>query len=137
MRRNVLFLLWGIGFILCAAAGFIPGAEGFAYVALVLLAVASFIPAGLLLYNAHARGDRNTACLVRNLSAASLLLTMVLLILNLLSVRWPTWVGDMLYTVLLIVSAPMACAQNWLLGMFLWACMLVASVASLMKMKAE
>ena len=49
MRRNVLFLLWGIGFILCATAGFIPGAEGFAYVALVLLAVASFIPAGLLL----------------------------------------------------------------------------------------
>lgn len=136
MRRNVLFLLWGIGFILCAAGGFIPGAQGIVYAALLLLAVASFVPAGLLLYNAHTQGDRNTVCLVRNLSAASLLLTMVLLILNLLSVHWPTWVGDMLYTVLLIVSTPMACAQNWLLGMFLWACLLVASVASLMKKKA-
>ena len=135
MKKSVLFLLWGIGFILCAAAGFIPGPEGFVYAALILLAVTSFVPAGLLLYNAHAQGDRNTVCLVRNLSAASLLLTMVLLILNLLSVRWPTWVGDMLYTVLLVVSSPMACAQNWLLSMFLWACLLVASVASLMKNK--
>ena len=132
MNKKLLFTLWVVGFIVCAVCGFIP-AEGIWQILLAILAVASFVPGGLLLYDAHKQKDMDTVRLVRNLSLASLALTMVLLILNLLSVRWAQWLGDMLYTVLLIVSAPMACGQNWLISMFLWACLLVTSVAVLMK----
>lgn len=133
MKQKLLYTLWAACFILCAACGFIPGPEGFWKAALTVLAVVSFVPAGLLLYRAHIQRDRHALRLIRNLSIASLGLTMVLLILNLLSVNWASWLGDMLYTVLLIVSTPMACGQNWLIGLFLWACLLVASVASLLK----
>ena len=62
---------------------------------------------------------------IRNLSVASLALTLVLLVVNFLSVGASKAAGDVLYVLLIILSAPMVCGQVWVLSLFLWACLLM------------
>jgi hypothetical protein len=129
MRKNKLLALWGALFILCAALGFVPGPTGWGRGLLVLLSVGFFVPPVLLLRCA----DRQTALLVRNLAGASLGLTLLLLIGNFLSVLGSEGLGNFLYAMLVIVSAPMVCGQIWVLSLFLWACLLMVSIKKLRK----
>ena len=133
MSKKALFALWGGLYILCAGLGFIPEPQGFLRGALTVLAVVFFIPGGALLYRAKQRKDRQTAVTVRNLSAASLGLTLLALIANFLSLGAGKAAGDALYAVLVIVSSPMVCSGYWLLSLFLWACLLVVSLDILKK----
>lgn len=135
MKRKTLFYLWAAMFILCAGLGFIPHAEGLGKAVLILLAVAFFVPGGVLLYQAAREGDRKTPYLVRNLSMASLLLTMLVLVLNFLIVSGSETAGVLAYGLLVLVSAPMACGQYWVLGLFGWACLLMQSMSQLRKLK--
>ena len=133
MRKKTLFALWGGLFILCAVLGFIPEPGGFARGLLTALSVVFFLPGGVLLYRAKRGKDRATAVLIRNLSVASLGLTLLILLANFLSFGAPDAVGDGLYAVLVILSSPMVCSGYWLLSLFLWACLLVASLDILKK----
>lgn len=133
MSKKALFALWGGLFILCAGLGFIPEPTGFVKGLLTALAVGFFIPGGVLLYRAKGQKDRQTAATVRNLSAASLGLTLLMLVANFLSLGAGQAVGDALYAVLVIVSSPMVCSGYWLLSLFLWACLLVISLEILKK----
>ena len=128
MNKKALFALWGGLFILCAALGFIPEPTGFAKGLLTALAVAFFVPGGALLYRAKRQKDRHTAAAVRNLSAASLGLTLLMLVANFLSLGAGKAVGDGLYAALVILSSPMVCSGYWLLSLFLWACLLAVSL---------
>lgn len=129
MNKKTLSAAWAVLFTLCAGLGFIPNPQGFGKAVLVTAAVCAFIPPFLLLR----LGDPDTARLIRSLSALSLGLTVVLLIVNLLSVRLPESVGNFLYAMLVIVSSPMICAQYWVLSLFLWACLLFAGISKLKK----
>lgn len=133
MSKKALFALWGGLFILCAGLGFIPEPTGFVKGLLTALAVGFFIPGGVLLYRAKRQKDRQTAATVRNLSAASLGLTLLMLVANFLSLGAGQAVGDALYAALVIVSSPMVCSGYWLLSLFLWACLLVVSLEILKK----
>ena len=133
MKKQVLFGLWAGLFIVCAALGFIPEPEESVRTVLTLAAVSLFLPPASLLYGAAKSGDRNTLTLVRSLSAASLGLTALLLILNFLSVAWSEAVGNFLYRVLIIVSSPMVCSGHWALSLFLWACLLITAHQQLKK----
>lgn len=127
MTKSTWFALWGVLFILCAGLGFIPTSSGVLRFFMILLSVCFFVPPGVLLYQADREGDRQTAVLIRNLSAASLGLTVVILTANFLSLMAPEAVGNVLYAMLVIVSSPMVCGQYWVLSLFLWACLLSAS----------
>ena len=133
MKNKVLYALWGGLFILCAALGFIPNPQGMARNFLTVLAVVFFVPPGILLYRAARGKDRDTLKLIRNLSAASLAVTLVVLVLNFLSVATTEAVGDFFYGLLVILSSPMVCSGIWVLSMFLWACLLMASLSALKK----
>ena len=135
MKKKSLFALWGGLFILCAGLGFIPEPEGAGRTLLTGLSVVFFAPGGILLYRGVQKKDRQLVKLIRNLSAASLGLTLVALVANFLSLAAPNAVGDGLYAVLVIVSSPMVCSGYWLLSLFLWACLLVKSADALKKMK--
>jgi len=135
MTKKYLFVLWGGLFILCAGLGFIPEPAGFLKGMGTALAVFFFVPGFLLLYRARQQRDRRTAVLIRNLAAASLAVTVLLIVANFLSLGAEKAVGDALYAVLVIVSSPMVCGGNWLLSLFLWACLLVASIDILRKRK--
>ena len=133
MNKKVMFALWGGFFILCAGLGFIPEPAGFLKGLMTVLAVVFFLPGGLLLADAKRKRDRRMAALIRNLSAASLGLTLLTLVANFLSLGAGDAVGDGLYAVLVIVSSPMICSGYWLLSLFLWACLLVVSMDILKK----
>ena len=133
MKKNVLLPLWGGLFVLCAGLGFIPEPEGAAAALLTVLSVLFFVPPALLLYQADKDADTHTIVLIRNLSMLSLILTAVVLILNFLSATGGEFVGNVLHYLLVIVSAPMICSGYWALSLFLWACLLMASLQLLKK----
>ena len=127
MKNKVLFSLWGIMFILCAALGFIPAPSGAVRGLLTAASVLFFLPPGLILYRAKQEGDVHTRLLIRNLSALSLLLSLMLLVITMLTAFGSSALGDLLHYVLVIVSSPMVCSGYWVLSLFLWACLLMAS----------
>ena len=115
MKNKTLWILWGCLWGLTALLGFIPSPAGIGKAMLILLALGFFVPPVLLLY----RGDRKTAGILRTLSLVWLGITVVLLVLNLLSIRSTRIVGDMLYCLLVVLTAPMVCGQYWLIVIFL------------------
>lgn len=128
MKKPAIFALWGGLFALSAALGFIREPSDSLQILMTLLSIAFFVPASVLLYHCHQSGDRATALLIRNLSAASLALTAALLIATFSAAFAPAWLGNLLHVVLVIVSAPMICSGYWALSLFLWACLLIASI---------
>lgn len=128
MKTKTLFTLWCGLFILCAALGFVNSDSAALQVLKTILSVVFFVPGVLLLYPGRKSCSRETALLVRNLSVASLIFTAVLIIANFLSVLAPAWLGNVLHTILVIVSAPMVCSGYWALSLFLWACLMVCSI---------
>ena len=128
MKPKTLFALWGGLFVLCAALGFVNTASTALQVLMTVLSIAFFLPGALLLRLSKETGNREIALLVRNLSAASLILTAVLLIANFLSALAPKLLGDILHSMLIVVSSPMICSGYWALSMFLWACLMICAV---------
>jgi hypothetical protein len=129
MKNKILYLIWGGLFILCALLGFIPQPEGFLYVLLLITGILFFVPGGLLLYNAYCNKDIATMAVIRNVSLISLSATLIFLVLNFLSANATKAAGDLLYGFLVIFSSPMVCSQNWLISLFLWACLLMTSIS--------
>ena len=129
MKNKILYLIWGGLFILCALLGFIPQPEGFLYVLLLITGILFFVPGGLLLYNAYCNKDIATMAVIRNVSLISLSATLIFLVLNFLSANATKAAGDLLYGFLVIISSPMVCSQNWLISLFLWACLLMTSIS--------
>ena len=127
MKRNLLYALWGVLFILCAGLGFIPEPEGALGLLLTLCALVFFLPAALLLYQAGKKQDVRTLLLIRNLSALSLGLTLLLLILNFFTAFSSEFLGQVMHCVLVIVSSPMVCSGHWAMSLFFWACLLTVS----------
>ena len=128
MHKNILFALWGVLFLLCGALGLLTADAGTAG---TLLGLAFFLPPAVLLYQAGRAGDRLTLKLIRNLSALSLGLTLALLIANVFSALGGNTLGQILHMILGILSAPMFACGYWALSLFLWACLLMASLSQL------
>lgn len=133
MSKKFLYALWGGLFILCAGLGFIPEPSGAAEVLMTVLSLVFFVPPALLLYRAGREEDRNTQKLVCCLSVLSLGLTLVLLVLNFLTVFRSEFVGNVLHYILVIVSSPMICSGHWAMSLFFWACLLMVSLGQLRK----
>lgn len=137
MKNTTLFGIWGGMYALCAGLGFIPAPAGAGKAALVILAVLFFLPPAALIARASQQKDTRTLLLIRNLSALWLGLTTALLVGNFLSLAAAAWVGDLLHYLLVIVSSPMVCGQYWVMGLFLWACLLFASLRELKHIKKD
>ena len=127
MNKKLLLMLWAGLFSLCAGLGFIPEPEGSLQLVMTAASVIFFLPPALLLYLSLKQQDTDTVKLVRNLSALSLGLTSILLILNFLTVLRSEFLGQVLHNILVIVSAPMICSSRWAVSLFLWSCLLVTS----------
>ena len=134
MKQKAWFVLWGGLFILCAGLGFIPQPEGFLRGVMTAAALGFFLVGWLILYRADKTGDRDSLLLVRNLSLLSLGLTLLLLVFSFLTLNVSQWMGDLVHVILVIVSSPMICSGYWVLSLFLWACLMLASVKLLKQM---
>lgn len=127
MKEKLLYAAWACLYILCVGLGFVPNPVGFGKFLLIATGVIFFLPGWMLLYESWQTGNAQIRVRVRILSVLSLSLTLGLIIANFFSVNASTEVGNLLYELLALVSAPMLCAQSWVLSMFLWACLLFAS----------
>ena len=128
MKNKSLLAIWGIFYIICAGLGFIPQPEGAVRIFLTAISVLFFVPPAILLYDGITAGDRKAVRLIRLLSAASLGLTLALLIANFLTAFAPDWLGGVLHVLLVLCSVPMFCSNYWVLSLFLWAALLAASL---------
>ena len=132
MKKHGLFALWGALFALCATLGFLTTPSNALRILMTILSVAFFVPPALLLHRSAQKGDRNTLALIRNLSLASLVLTALLITANFFSALGSALVGNVLNSILIIVSTPMICSGYWALSLFLWACLMITA-AKLLK----
>ena len=124
MSTKTVYFLWGILFVLCAGLGFLQPAEGILKITLFLISLLFFLPPAFLLR----KGSCQDRLLIRNLSALSLGLTLVLLVTSLLTAFRSETLGSILHSILTIVSSPMVCSGCWVVSLFLWACLLTGSI---------
>ena len=129
MSNTVLYALWGGLYALCAGLGFVTEPGPTLRLLMILLSGALFIPPFLL----NRKGNRRTRELVRNLSAAWLVATAILLPCNILSVLASETLGNFLHGLLTILSSPLVCCDSWALAIFLWACVFFDARSKLKK----
>jgi len=135
MKKAILYFIWGFLYFLCAFISNVQSPTGVQSVALTVLSLLFFIPPGVLLYDALKKEDKKTLFLLRLLSILSLSLTLGALIANIAVVGASETVGNVLYQVLIFVSVPMVCSQHYVLSMFLWAFLMIATIPKLYKRK--
>jgi len=133
MSKRFLYALWALLYILCAGLGFTPD-PGWIKTA---LAAVFFLPPAVLLVEAKRQGDRDTVCLIRNLSVWSLSLTLVTLTLNFVLAVGSEKLGNLLHYVLVVISTPMICSGYWVLSLFFWSCLLMGSLKATKKKPAK
>lgn len=128
MKQKTIYPIWGVLFVLCAVLGFITQRNTAVNIVLGILSAVFFIPGFLLLADAYSNHDKKARLRIRWISLGSLFATVVLLLANYASARSTSLVlGDVLYYILGVVSAPMFCSGIWALSLFLWACLFIAS----------
>jgi len=133
MSKKNLYVIWCFLYVLCGLLGFFPSPEGIWYWLLFLLSLAFFIPPFQMLHQALQRDDAKTLRLLHLLSLCSLGATLVSFILNLLCYSASAAVGNLMHILFVMVSSPMVCGQIWIVSLFLWACLLIASRKGLKK----
>ena len=124
MKKWILFGIWGCLYIICVALGYAvleptPLQTG----ALLAVALLFFVPPALLVIDAYRQQDAKTLKILRIISICSLALTLLFLVANVFSALGSESLGNTLYEILILVSAPMVCSQRWFLSIFLWACL--------------
>ena len=129
MSKKTLYFIWGGLFIFCGLLGFIPQPEGIVKVLMVVASLVFFVPGGILLYLGKKEQNYGAIRVVRNVAIISLSVTLLLLVLNFLSGKASNAMGDFLYGLLTMLSAPMVCSQSWSLSLFLWACLLMTAIS--------
>lgn len=127
MKQRILFIIWIVLYGICAGLGFVAQPTDAQSVAMTVLSLLFFVPGFLLLVDAILGKSKKLLLALRIISIVSLSLTVLVFIANLASAAASEAVGDALYTVLLLVSAPMSTIGFDLLSLFLWACLLFST----------
>lgn len=128
MKKAYVYAAWGFLYILCVILGFAENPVGLGKVVLIALGILFFLPPTVLLVQSRKENSRKTLLALRLISVMILSLSLILLILNFLSVYWSAETGNVLYVMLVMFTAPMECIQFRALGLFLWACLLFATM---------
>ena len=128
MKKTILLLIWGWLYLICAALGHATEVTAAQQTAMTILSVIFFIPGFLLLLDGWKQKKKATCNLVFYISLGSLVLTLVMLLLNVMSVTGSETLGNVMYEMLIWLSAPMICSGYWVLSLFLWGVLLFSSI---------
>ena len=129
MKKTILLFIWGWLYLICAALGHATDVTAAQQTAMTILSVLFFLPGFLLLLDGWKKKKKGTCNLVFYISLGSLALTLVMLLLNVLSVTGSETLGNVMYELLIWLSSPMICCGYWFLSLFLWASLLFASIS--------
>jgi hypothetical protein len=127
MKEKILYALWACLYILCVGLGTVGTVEGIGKIFFVLTALIFFIPGILLVVFGLREKNKKMLLRVRIVCICSLVLTLIFLVANFLTANASDATGYAMFELLNLVSAPMLCSQYWILSLFLWACLLMAS----------
>ena len=127
-KTTVLYIVWAVLYCACVGFGFVSEPTQGEQIFLVALAMGFFVPPFLLAMEAKKEENRKTMLVLRLISGGVLLLTVILLVLNFLSVYFSSYMGLVLHVMLVMFTAPMVCGQYWFLSLFLWACLLMITL---------
>lgn len=130
MKKAFVYAVWGVLYAICVGLGFVPNPAGFGKVLLVLTSLIFFLPPAYLLWRAKKENCKQTVLVLRIISACVLVLSLVLIVLNVMSVNWGAQAGLTMYVLLVMFTAPMVCCQYWALSLFLWACVLMVTLSN-------
>lgn len=133
MKKMILYGFWVFFYLICGFLGLIQPESSLQTAAMVVVSLLFFVPPGVLLAIAIRSGDRKTMLRLRMISILSLSLTLLFFVLNILAVGASESTGNALYYILNFVSVPMVCSRFYVLSMFLWACLLIASLPKIWK----
>jgi hypothetical protein len=126
-KEIMAYCLWLCFYVLCVGLGTLEGVNGAAKVIFILTSLIFFLPGIYLLYLGNREKNRKICIRVRITAILSLALTVIVFCANVAAVSASGAVGNFLYDLLNLVSAPMFCSQYWILSIFCWACLLSAS----------
>jgi hypothetical protein len=126
-KETAAYILWACLYILCVGLGTVENVRGFAKVLFVLTALIFFLPGVYVLILGIREKNRQMILRVRIVAICSLVLTVGVFSANVIAVAASSQVGNFLYDLLNLVSAPMFCCQYWILSLFCWGCLLSAS----------
>ena len=130
-KPKKLWIVWAILYGICTGLSFFITAPGIFSGAMTVLSIGFFIPGLLLILEGKKRGDAVLLKKVRLVCLLSLGLTTLAVVLNFFSANGSQAWGIAAYWFLLLVSTPMVCGQIWVISLFLWACLLMGSIACL------
>lgn len=128
MKKRILYITWLWLYLLCAALGHNADPTATQQAAMTCLSVIFFVPGFWLLADGWKRRDKKDLSRLFFISLASLVLTALLLLANLLSVTGSEVLGNVLYVLLIWLSSPMICSGYWFLSLFLWAVLLFSAI---------
>ena len=132
-KTKKLWIIWAAAYVICTVCAFFPVAPGALTGLFLLLSLGFFVPPALLIFDAVQNKKPKNLKILRNLSLISLCLTLVMIILNFVSVQASETWGLVLYWMLILVSTPMVCSQVWVIGLFGWAMLLMTCLHYLKK----
>ena len=131
--KKKMYGYWAALYGLCAGLGFVPETEGLATGLMLLAAILFFVPPVRLIVWAVPREREEVLRLIRNLSLASLVLTVAVILLNFVFLQANAAMGYLLHVLLIFVSVPMITSRVWVLSLFVWACLLFVCIHYLKK----
>ena len=123
-----LYGIWSAMYIGAVLLSLINQAQGAALILIQIYSVVFFIPGVILAAIGVKNRDKKQLKRLRIVSILSLVLTLALLVANFLSVGGSAQLGRILNSFLILVSAPMLICFNWSVSLFLWACLLMATI---------
>ena len=127
VKEILSYCVWLCLYILCVGLGTVEEVEGIGKVLFILTSLIFFLPGIYLLQLGKREENKKMLLRVRIVAICSLLLTAIIFCANVAAIRADASVGRTLYDILNLVSAPMFCAQYWIISIFLWACLFSAS----------
>lgn len=137
MKKPLIYIVWGALYCLCVGFGFIPNPQGLGKALLVAVSLLFFVPPFYLLWLAKKESSCKTVTALRLLSICVLALSLILLVLNFLSVNFSAETGRFLFVALVMFSAPMVTSQYWALSLFLWAVLMMLTMPKKSANKGE
>lgn len=126
-KEWLLYAIWFCLYVLCVGLGTVENVEGAGKIFFVLTSLIFFIPGILLLILGKNARNKKMILRVRIVSICSLALTVIVFCANVIAVSSSNATGVFLNDLLNLVSAPMFCAQYWVLSLFCWASLFSAS----------
>lgn len=125
MKKSFAYISWGILYLLSVIFGLFSSPDAGEKWLLACFSILFFLPPFYLTALARKEQNHKTLLGFRVASICVLALSLILLVLNFLSVYFSANIGLMLFIFLVVFSAPMVCGQYWALSLFLWACLLM------------